>query len=265
MCWGGFKKCLLLIQIYYGKRDKLFFGYKIKKLGITGLIFNNFLYQNLRSLCVCTSCACPYCVGLFVQRLHHHHVPALVDPVDRRLQLHPLPQLLRHALTDLTGAADKLPLLQRTERAERAGGQSPTPADLRFSCPPSVSLSICWVKLFLSSLIQLWQRLCQANKTTFRRQADTICWFILVLHTRYPQSALFPSNSNKRKCVCRAQSGGCWMTEDWRGAERLTAAKAAMHKIKQTVTFSIWLVSASLCSPSLQTHCEQPTVAFGWI
>ncbi len=59
-----------------------------------------------------------YCVGLFVQRLHHHHVPALVDPVDRRLQLHLVSQLPGHALADLTGTAYKLPLLQRwTERA----------------------------------------------------------------------------------------------------------------------------------------------------
>lgn len=31
------------------------------------------------------------------------------------------------------------------------------------------------------------------------------------------------------------------------------------------MTFSVWLVSTSLCPPSSQTHCVHSTVAFGWI
>lgn len=54
-----------------------------------------------------------YLVGLFVNRLHHHHVPSLINPVDSGLQLDPVTQFLGHALTDLTGASLKLPLLQQ--------------------------------------------------------------------------------------------------------------------------------------------------------
>lgn len=56
-----------------------------------------------------------YRVRLFVQRLHDDRVSALVDAVDRRLQLHLVAQLPGHALADLTGAAHELPLLQRTD------------------------------------------------------------------------------------------------------------------------------------------------------
>lgn len=54
-----------------------------------------------------------YTVGLIIQRLHQHHVSGLIDAVDGRLQLHALSQLAGHALTDLTGATFKLPLLHR--------------------------------------------------------------------------------------------------------------------------------------------------------
>lgn len=57
-----------------------------------------------------------YHVGLFVDRLHHHRVPRLVDPADRRPQLDSVSQLLGHELADLTGAAHELPLLQRWTR-----------------------------------------------------------------------------------------------------------------------------------------------------
>lgn len=61
-----------------------------------------------------------YHVGLFVHRLHHHHVSALVDPADRRLQLHLVAQLFGHELADLTGAARKLPLLWRWNEKSRS-------------------------------------------------------------------------------------------------------------------------------------------------
>lgn len=54
-----------------------------------------------------------YTVGLIIQRLHQHHVSGLIDAVDGRPQLHLLSQLAGHALTDLTGAPFKLPLLHR--------------------------------------------------------------------------------------------------------------------------------------------------------
>lgn len=56
-----------------------------------------------------------YFVGLFVHRLHHHHVSGLVNPVDWRLQLHLVAQLPGHTLTDLARATYKLPLLQMLE------------------------------------------------------------------------------------------------------------------------------------------------------
>ena len=59
-------------------------------------------------------------VGLLVHCLHHHHVSALVDRADRRLQLHLLSQVFGHALADLAGATRKFPLLQ--QRIEREKG-----------------------------------------------------------------------------------------------------------------------------------------------
>lgn len=53
-----------------------------------------------------------YSVSLLVQRLHHHHVPSLVNLVDWRVHLHQVSQFLSHALADLPRAAQKLPLLQ---------------------------------------------------------------------------------------------------------------------------------------------------------
>lgn len=58
----------------------------------------------------------PYTVGAIIQCLHQHQVSRLVDAADGRLQLHPLPQLTGHALTDLAGATLKLPLLQRQQK-----------------------------------------------------------------------------------------------------------------------------------------------------
>lgn len=61
-----------------------------------------------------------YHVGLFVHRLHHHHVSGLVDPADRRPQLHLVAQLFGHELADLAGAARKLSLLRRWNEESRS-------------------------------------------------------------------------------------------------------------------------------------------------
>lgn len=95
-------------------------------------------------------CCLPYTVVVIIQRLHRHHVSALVDAVDGRLQLHQLPQLVGHALTDLTGTTFKLPLLQRRHSITHTRTHSQTHV---FDSPSFIFQQFTWATT-VASLVQ---------------------------------------------------------------------------------------------------------------
>lgn len=189
-------------------------------------------------------------VGLLVHGLHHNHVSGLVDPVDWRLQLHSVSQLPRHALTHLIRTPYKLPLLE-TQRE-----QSSVSTNRESRCS-NTGFYLYWVEV---TLIPLWVPLSKANKLPVWNEADKIPWFILVMHTGYPQSAFISFTTNfciliQKKHVHKARPANVkWWRWQWGGRE-VWAVKAPIHKTKSVLTISMWLVSTSLSPLTRNTLC----------